>query len=136
MLHFTVRQLTREQLASAWPLVRAAGAALDLDRWLKAGRRLLGKGGGILAVATDEGTLHGVATFEPVEEAAAGKVLRVDTLVTFEFSRRAPVRTALCDALEKLGAALGCDAVAVNVANCGFLAELQRRTQAASASPA
>ena len=136
MLQFTVQQLTREQLASAWPLVRAGGAILDLDRWLEAGRRLLGNGGGILAVATGEGALHGVATYETVEEVAAGKVLQVDTFVTFELSRRAPVRAVLCDALERLGAALGCDAVSVSADNRGFLAEMRERGQAASDSPA
>jgi len=136
MLQLTVQQLTRAQLASAWPLVRAAGDYLFLDRWLDAGRRLMNGGGGILAVSTGEGAIHGVATFEPVEEAPRGKVLLVDTFVTFELSRRAPARAALCDALERLGAALGCDAVAVSAQNRGFQAELQKRGQAASASAA
>ena len=136
MLHFTVQQLTRDQLPSAWPLVRAAGEILDLGRWVESGRKLMNKGGGILAVLTAEGAIHGVATFEPVEEVPRGKVLVVDTFATFELSRRAPVRAALCDALERLGAMLGCDAVAVSAQNRGFLAELEKRGQAASASPA
>lgn len=136
MLQFIIQQLTRDQLGSAWPLVRAAGEYLALDRWIDAARRLMNNGGGILAVSTADGAIQGVATFEPVEESRGGNVLLVDTFVTFELSRRAPARAALCDALERLSAELGCDAVAVNGLNRGFLAELQKRGLAASASAA
>ena len=122
MPDFTIQQLTREQLASAWPLVRARGAIIDLDRWLDAGRRLAANGGGILAVATAEGALHGVATYEPVEEVPVGRVLRVDTLVTFELSRRSPVRNALCAALAEFANRLQCDAITVALPGCESVA--------------
>lgn len=127
MRHFTVQELSCEQLGSAWPLVRSAASAIDLDRWLAGARLLADRGGGVLGVATGEGALLGVATYEPVDTRAAGKLLQVDTLVTFEFSSKAPIRTVLCEALERLASTLGCGAVAVNATNRAFLAEKRKR---------
>ena len=69
---------------------------------------LIERGGGILAARAPDGTIHGVATYEVAKKALLGRVLAVDTLITFELSRRAPARRALCDALDLLGHAFDC----------------------------
>jgi hypothetical protein len=75
-----------------------------------------------MGVVAEEAGFLGVATYEPAATLHAGKVLRVEILVTFELTRRAPVRAVLCEALDRLALLLGCDAVAVSVPSRSFLA--------------
>jgi hypothetical protein len=112
----TVIELEREELAKAWPLVRAASRSLRADDWQETATQLIAKGGGVIAVVAQDGCFHGVATYQPIEDGRGGRILYLETLVTFELSRRAPVRQLLCDCLERLASALGCDSIAVSMA--------------------
>lgn len=125
MARFTVRQLDRRDFPAAWPLVRAASSARDLQDWVARADALTARGGGVLAVTPEEGGMHGIATFERIAAPAQRNVLRVDTLVTFELSSRAPVRRILCEALDDLADALGCDGVALTRPRPDRLAKVQ-----------
>ena len=129
MPHFTVTTLESDQLAAVWPLVRTAVPGLAPAGWTEFAEALIERGGGIVAVAAEDGAFHGIATYEPAEKLGLGKVLKVETLVAFELSRRAPVRRLLCEALDRLAALLGCTAVAVSTTNRGFAAHMARKAQ-------
>jgi hypothetical protein len=115
MPRLTVIELERDELAKAWPLVRAVSSSLDPEEWQRSAAELIRQGGGVVAVVAQDGCLHGVATYQPVDKAPASRFLYLETMVTFELSRRAPVRQLLCDCLECLAAALGCDSIAVRM---------------------
>lgn len=115
MPQFTIIDLEADELAQAWPLVRMASPWLDQATWQSSAEELIGHGGGVVAVVAPDGWLHGLATYQPIDKARAGRVLYVETLVTFELIRRAPVRQFLCDCLEWLAPALGCDTIAVSM---------------------
>lgn len=129
MPHFTVTELERADLAAAWPVVRAAAPGLDPERWQSFAEALIDRGGGVIGVAAEDGGLHGIATYDPVEKLHQGKVLKVDTLVSFELSRRAPVRRLLCEALDRLAHLLGCDALAVTVPSRGYVAQMEKKAK-------
>ena len=99
--------LDERQLAQAYPLVRSA-ADVGPDQWKKFARELIAAGGGVLAVQAPDSCLLGVAAFRQVGTLRHELSLQVEILVAFELSRLAPVRTALCAALEDLARRKGC----------------------------
>lgn len=122
MPELTVRRLGESELELAWPLLRGRSGETSPGGWRRFAERLLRRGGGVVGIAAEDGLLHGIATFEPVTRARSGRVLQVDNLVTFELSRKAPVRNALCAALADFARALQCEAVSVAHPNRGFVA--------------
>ena len=107
--------LDESQLAQAYPLVRSA-ARVGPEQWKKFARELIASGGGVLAVAADDSCLHGVAAFRPAGTLRHELSLHVEILVAFELSRQAPVREALCGALEKLARRKGCRSILFTMA--------------------
>lgn len=130
MLQFTITELDKRDLREAWPLVRSASPQLRLEQWEELASELIDRGGGVVGVGAEGSGFLGVATYEAVDRPHAGKVLRVDTLVTFELSRRAPIRRILCDELDELAPKLGCDVITVALPNHSFLAARSRATLA------
>lgn len=112
MLHFTIETLKHDRLADAWPVARMCAGHANPDWWVHEADLLIGRGGGVLAVRAPDGMVHGIATYEPIESQFSGRILAVDLLTTFELSRKAPAKSALCAALDDLSLALECDAVA------------------------
>jgi hypothetical protein len=121
MCHLTIQQLGFEELAQAWPLARTASHYQSCEMWRRSAVHLMGRGGGVIAIAADDGCFHGMATFEPITKPRGGRVLHVETMVTFELSHRAPVRRALRDALVGFARLFDCDAVNVAMPDRGFL---------------
>src|SRR3712207_2905070 len=107
-LDLSIAQLPREKLPLAWPLARTAASMLSLASWLARMGELFERGGGVLAVEAQDGLIRGIAAYEPVQKPRAKRVFQVDTLVTFELNRRAPVEQALCAALDRLVLDFGC----------------------------
>lgn len=110
-----IRQLDLDDVARAWPLVRAKSQIVSLSKWTRFASDLFERGGGVIAVSAEDGCLHGIATYEPMLTKSFGHVLQVDTLVAFELSRRAPVSHALCDALIGFARLFDCGAVRVTM---------------------
>ena len=108
MPRFTVDHLVTKQLDEAWPLVRMAGAHVEPSWWRTEAEEVVSRGGGVLAARAADGSIHGIATYEPD---ACG--LAVERLLTFELNRNAPCRQALCAALEILARARDCENVAL-----------------------
>ena len=132
-MRFTVADLSREELASAWPLVRTVAPEADLDQWESFAAGLLDRGGGIIAVSGEDEVILGVATYEAADKLRLGRVLQVEVLVTFELTRRAPVRLVLCNALDRIAPLLGCKAVAVTAPGRTYVSYVSSRMQSAAA---
>ena len=132
MSQLTVRQLHSSELAQAWPLVRTAARYSSAEAWQRSAGNLIGRGGGVVAIGAEDGCFHGIATYEPVPSPRGGRVLQVDTLATFEFSRRAPVRHALCEALFGFARLFDCEAISVPVSSRSWL---RQRLGAADGRP-
>lgn len=135
MLDLTIRQLDRDDLDSAWPLI-SIRSGWSLAGWRRFADHLFERGGGIIGIAAGDGCLHGLATYEPVTKKRAGRVLKVDTLVAFEFSRRAPVRQALCNALAGFARLFDCEAVSVAMPNRGYVEYAAKDVSSAAQSDA
>ena len=121
MAKFAIEHLSEDQLLDAWPVVRQSHSHAKSDWWKSEGRALIERGGGILAARSTGGTIHGVATYEIARKALLGRVLAVDTLIAFELSRRAPVRHALCDALELIASAFDCRSIVLPLPSRGHV---------------
>jgi hypothetical protein len=115
MPDFRILLLDERQLAEAYPLVRSA-TDVSPDRWKKFARELIASGGGVLAVQAADSCLHGVAAFRQVGTLRHELSLQVELLAAFELSRLAPVRKALCAALEDLARRKGCRNILFTVA--------------------
>lgn len=110
-----IRQLDREDVARAWPLVRSKSRLSSLSGWNRFAHDLFERSGGIIAVSAEDGCLHGIATYEPITKRNSDRVLHVEIMVAFELSRRAPVRHALCDALLGFARLFDCDSVRITM---------------------
>jgi len=126
MAVFSIEYLGEKQLAEAWPIVRMSHSHPNAEWWLAEASALIERGGGILAARAPDQTIHGVATYEVARKALLGRVLAVDILITFELSRRAPARHALCDALGLLASAFDCRSLVLPLPSTGHV---QHRTK-------
>jgi hypothetical protein len=124
---FTIEHLDEQKLLDAWPILRAAGAEPLPDWWENEARALLGRGGGVLAARAPDGSVHGIATYECVHRPRTGSVLAVDRLVTFELSRKEPVKEALGGALHMIASAFCCSAIALPLPAKGYLRQRTRQ---------
>jgi hypothetical protein len=119
MASFAIEHLGDDQLLDAWPVVRMSHSHANADWWMSEAAALIERGGGVLTARAPDGTIHGVATYHVGRKALLGRVLAVDTLVTFELSRRAPARCALCEALELLASAFDCRSIVLPLPSKG-----------------
>jgi len=118
---FTIEHLEPARFAEAWPVVRMSLARGEDAWWQSEAQNIIGRGGGVLAARGPDGSVHGIATYEPARNQRAGCVLSVEKLITVELSRKAPCRNALCQALDLLSLALGCHGVTLPLPNKGYL---------------
>ena len=118
---FAIEHLSEDRLAEAWPVVSRSHSHANTDWWVAEASALIGRGGGVLAACAPDGAIHGVATYEIVRKGPLGRVLAVGILTTFELSRRAPARHALCDALDLLGHAFDCRSVVLPLPSKGHV---------------
>jgi len=113
MQHFTIEALHEDQLAEAAAIVRMAMSNCNPEWWEESTRELIDRGGGVLAARAGDRSIYGVATYEVVKRRHTGPVLTVETLASFDLSRKQPVKQALVDALDMISTVFGCRAMAV-----------------------
>lgn len=113
-LQFDIVELDQDALLLAWPLVRTSSSYSQFERWQESAENLIDRGGKVLAVTALDGALHGVATYEAVEQAHFGRILQVDTFVTFELNGSAPVRSALMTQLRWASKVLDCSGMIIS----------------------
>ena len=121
MAQFVIEQLSEGELLEAWPVVQQCNSHANAAWWISEAIALMERGGGVLAARAPDGSIHGVATYEVTKKALLGRVLAVDTLITFELSRRAPARHALYDALELLASAFECRSIVLPLPSNGHV---------------
>ena len=121
MAQFAIEHLSENELLEAWPVVQQSHSHATAGWWISEGKALIERGGGILAARAPDGKIYGVATYEVARKALLGRVLAVDTLIAFELSRRAPVRHALCDAIELLASAFDCRSIVLPLPSKGHV---------------
>jgi hypothetical protein len=127
MPQFAIEHLSESQLEEAWPVVRMSRSHAFCDWWVSESVALIARGGGILALRAPDHAIHGIATYEVARKARLGRVLLVDTLVAFELNGRAPVRHALCDALELLASAFNCRSIVLPIPSKGHIRHRAKR---------
>ena len=116
MSGFQVSDLQPSESRLVYPLVREAEPAVDLTTWLAYARRAVkpGPGGrtGIM-VATRDGHRFpsGLFCYRCQDDLAFGQIVTADTFVAVDILDPRPVVNVMVDALETLGARLGCHAV-------------------------
>lgn len=110
MQKLKVRSLDVEQLGNAYPLIRSA-TRVSPDRWEEFGRDLIQGGGGVLAVISPDGCIHGVAAFRPSPNLRHDQSLDVEVIVAFELHGNDRVREKLCSKLEEVAATHSCGTV-------------------------
>ncbi|HET9429380.1 MAG TPA: hypothetical protein VFO69_13575 [Allosphingosinicella sp.] len=120
MAQFTVIHLPEDRLDEALPLVRMAAPAASAAQWRLFVGWLGRNDGGVLAAFAGDGRPHGVAAFRMEQSLSLGLALHVEPMVTFELSPSAPARAALCQALELLATARGCDNLVIATASRGY----------------
>lgn len=126
MPQLTVSRLDVNRLGEAYPLIRSA-AHVSKERWEAFARDLFKDGGGILAVIAEDGRVHGVAAFRQAESLRHEAGLLVEVIATFELSRAARVRQALCTALEEAARERGCRSLIFTMAADGYADPVSRR---------
>jgi len=110
MQDLKVRSLDVERLGDAYPLIRSATRVSQL-RWEEFGRELIGGCGGVLAVISPDGCIHGVAAFRPRPNLRHEQSLDVEVIVAFELHGDNRVREQLCSTLEEVAATHRCRTV-------------------------
>jgi len=133
MPHFTIVNLQEDRYDVALPLVRMAAPLTTLESWRAFVRTLFAGTGGIFAAIASDGRPYGIAAYCPDHTLLHGRVLRVEPLVTFELHRSAPVKAALCDALETTARAKGCGTIMISTGHRGY-ADIQGPKAAAWAA--
>ena len=121
MPQFQLSHLSPDQMDNAYGLVRIALPGTPLPDWRRYANALLVSGGAILALTAEDGSIHALASYLPEPSLRYGRVLRVDTFIAFELSRRAPARRALCDALEAMAEGLDCSTVVYEQGSRGLM---------------
>lgn len=122
MADFKIMHLWGAQLAEAYALVRTVVPGIAPDRWDEFARAMFHADGGVIGVYAGDGNLHAVAAYRPDQTLLCEHVLWVEPLVTFELDASAPARTALCEALELLALAKGCERLRVQMSSRGYVA--------------
>jgi hypothetical protein len=119
MPQFTVVDMAEDQFEAAYPLVRSIAPGVCFERWLDYARDARRKGG-MLGLTVDGGALFGLLVHRKEKSLRHGCVLYIDHCVTFELSRTAPGRRALCEAAEALALELGCSALEYRLGSRGY----------------
>ena len=120
MPRFSVIHLPLDRIDETLPIVRMAAPLLTAERWRRFARILDNCSGGTLAAVDGNGRPHGLAAYWVDESLVHGRVLRVEPMVTFEISGSAPVRAALCEALELLAQTKSCDSLVISTGSRGY----------------
>lgn len=107
MSQFTVCPLEADRIREAYLLVRSA-AAVSEESWVAFARAQSEQGAGVLAVLAEDDHVHGIATYRALDTLRYKRCLFVEVIVTFELMPGAPVRKALCAALDAVARNLGC----------------------------
>lgn len=120
MANFSVVHLHDDRLDEAFPLVRMAAPEATPAQWRRFVGWLRDNDGGVLAAFADDPRPHGIAAFRSEQSLSQSRTLLVDPMVTFELNPSAPARAALCEALELIALAKGCEKLVIATPSRGY----------------
>ena len=115
MSRLSVTPLTKQKVSEAYPLIRAA-TQISLARWQAYVRLVRRRGGDVLVVSDEKGTIYGSAAFRTSSTLRHHHCLVVDAIAAFEIGQLATVKGHLCEALQREAIARGCSAILVQTA--------------------
>ena len=121
MGQFSLIHLEGDRLDEALPIVRMTAPMVTSARWRRYARYLAENDGGILAAFAGDGNPHGIAGYCVQKSLTEGRTLHVEPMVTCEISQSAPVRAALCEALETIASTKGCESLRIVAGSRGFV---------------
>ncbi len=120
--HYTVKHLSLDCVARAYPLLQSVDGDLSLEKWEKyaAGRLTPGTSAsrahtGIVAVENSEGYLEGLFGYRIDTDLKLGLTLQCENLVALALVKPEPVFAVLMEAMESLARKRGCKALQVTV---------------------
>ncbi|QIK95770.1 hypothetical protein G7076_04175 [Sphingomonas sp. HDW15A] len=129
MPSLSVSNLEAHELSEAYPLIRCL-AGVETGQWINFAKHLLEQGGGVLAARAEDRRIHGVAGYVVGSNLRYGEVLRIEALVTLEFSHTPLVRDALSAAIDELADRMGCAVVVYNLDARGLFKPGSKRRRA------
>ena len=119
MAIFSVVDIDEKLFDAAYPLIRTVAPDVSAPQWsdyaCKARMR-----GGLLGLIGAEDALFGLLTYRHEQSLRHGRIFHVDNFMTFELSRAAPGRRALCDAAEALARKQGCTSIEFRLDGRGY----------------
>ena len=116
---FSVVDMDENAVSAAYPLIRTATPHVSAEQWLDYARKVRMRGG-LLSLMGPQSTLFGLLTYRSEASLDHGRIFVVDNFLTFELSRAAPGRQALCGAAEALARKQGCTAIEFRLDSRGF----------------
>ena len=125
---FTVVDINENLFDAAYPLIRTIAPEVSAKQWLEYARKAE-LSGGLLGLVGAEGALFGLVSYRVQDSLRRGRFLLIDNFVTFELSRAAPGRLALCNAAEALARKQGCTAIEVRLDSRGFIDHATAKAQ-------
>ncbi|GAB4353611.1 MAG: hypothetical protein Kow00114_02870 [Kiloniellaceae bacterium] len=123
MRKLNVSLLSPSEVDHAFPLIRTACPAADLEAWRRfAAQRLAAgstSGTGILIVRNEQNCIVGIAAFQLSHDLLHGPILHADPFCAVDFIDQANVARALEGGIEKIARRHGCTAVHTTIASSG-----------------
>ena len=116
---FSVVDIDEKLFDAAYPLVRTVAPGVSVEQWSRYAHKARTRGG-LLGLIGAENALFGLLTYRNEESLRHGRIFHIDNFVTFELSRAAPGRRALCEAAEALARKHGCTAVEIRLDSRGY----------------
>ena len=126
---FSVVDIGEKLFDAAYSLVRTTAPDVSAEQWSAYAHKVRTRGG-LLGLMGPQTTLFGLLSYRTEESLRHGCVFVVDNFLTFELSRAAPGRQALCDAAEALARKQSCNALEYRLDSRGFA--IDRSTKARS----
>jgi len=115
MSNFSIAALRADEQALAYALVRTLAPELSADCWRAFLNAHAARGGGVLVLRGRAGGLFGLASYRAEEWRPSGPILLIENFITIELSAAAPGRKLLTEALSRIAAENGCEAVRQSV---------------------
>lgn len=115
---FVAKPLPEDQVMQAYPLIQSIEASLTPDQWqtyaLNLSREPTAENG-IVVIQGTGGYIHGIFTYQIVQDLVHGRTLKVDHLVAADLIGRMNVVAAIIGAIDELATEYLCNAQQVHL---------------------
>jgi len=119
----TIRPLTVEDVARAFPLVRTSFPEITLEAWRRFAEDILRPEtptrGGFLTVLCEQGYIAGLCNYRIEPDLLHGQALAVDLFVAYDLFDRSTIAAALAEGLERMARENHCHALHTHLIDRG-----------------